>query len=755
MMRRFGLVLAVVCGWFLPTLALAQSAAPSEPTSESAIPRTIIALVEGGPDFRLRETRSHFMATMPLEQLGLIVEYHRADQPLPDLSDRSDVRGIFTWLAATTRPGAERLLSWYEQAVDLDKKLVIFGELGVSADPETGPLPTRRINRVMEHVGVHLGDAYAGYTAGTTYRIRDPKVWGFEHTPLLPPGFSEYSIVDPRVTSHLTLESAGPEPVHGDLIVTGPNGGFVAPFFAVEVDPPSNIRRWLINPFEFFRLAFATDDLPKPDTTTLAGRRMYYSHVDGDGWRSISEVKIDGEPASAARVLLERVVERFPELPVTIAPIAAELDPDWIDDPDARRIARAFFELPHVEAGSHTYSHPFRWSFFKDYDPKVEQEIVRRNGTGHDIHAGYAGLADQQEAAGLDEAQLDIGKYSLPRAFFTEPFDLDLEIAGSLDQIAEVGGKKVEVVQWSGDTSPFEGALAATREAGVPNINGGDTRFDSDYRSYGFVAPISVPVGDERQIYASMSNENTYTDLWTGRFFSYRHVLETIRNTELPIRVKPINLYYHSYSAEKIASTNALLQAHEAMRGRQIAPVTTSHFARIASGFYTTRLIPMGPRRWRVEDRGALQTLRFDRATDTAVDFAASSGVIGARPVHGNLYVALDPEVAVPVVALTDRAHPLDPDPAGRPYVFDSRWPVYALSSEGEAVTVSAQGFGPLSMTWVVPRAGSWRVRISQDGDTVWSETLEVGEDRRLTIEPGDEAEAAVEVRIRIERVGD
>jgi hypothetical protein len=129
--------------------------------------------------------------------------------------------------------------------------------------------------------------------------------------------------------------------------------------------------------------------------------------------------------------------------------------------------------------------------------------------------------------------------------------------------------------------------------------------------------------------------------------------------------------------------------------------------------------------------------------------------VIGARPVHGSLYVALDPEVDVPVVALTDRAHPLDPDPAGRPYLFDSRWPVYALSSEGEAVTVSAQGFGPLSMTWVVPRAGRWRVRISQDGDTVWSETLEVGEDRRLTIEPGDDAEAAVEARIRIERVGD
>ena len=746
MMRRLGLAIAVVFGCLLPGTVLAQP----------PVPRTVIALVEGSDDFRLRETRSHVLATMPLEQLGLVVEYHRADRPLPDLTDRSDVRGVFTWLAVTSRPGAERLLSWFERAVELDKKLVVFGELGVSADPETGPLPIRRINRLMEYLGVRLGGGYMAYTAEASYRIRDPKLWGFEYVPPLPPGFSEYTIVDPRVTSHLTLEAGGPEPFRGDLVVTGPNGGFIAPFFAAEIDPPSNIRRWLVNPFEFFRLAFATDDLPKPDTTTLAGRRIFYSHVDGDGWRSISEVRIDDAPASAARVLLERVVKPFSDLPVTIAPIGAELDPEWIDDADAREIARDFFDLPHVEAGSHTYSHPFKWSFFNDYDPASEQEIVRRSGTDHDIHEGYADLADAQETAGVDDAKLDIGVYSLPRAFLTKPFDLDLEITGSFDRIAAVGGKKVEVLQWSGDTSPFEAAIAATREAGVPNINGGDTRFDSDYRSYGFVAPISRPVGAERQVYASMSNENTYTDLWTGRFFAFRHVLQTIRNTELPLRVKPINIYYHSYSAEKVASTNALIQVHAAMRDREIAPVTTSDFARIAGGFYTARLIALGERRWRVEDRGALQTIRFDHASRTAVDFTASSGVLGARPSHGSLYVALDPEVEAPVIALADRGHPLDPDPSSRPYLFDSRWPMRALTQDGdEALSVSARGFGPLSMSWIVPRPGRWQVRISQDGDTVWSETIAVGDDRRLAVDAGSDAEATVEARIRIERVGD
>ena len=720
--------------------------------AQTPVPRTVIALVEGGPDFRLRETRSHVLATMPLEQLGLIVEYHRADRPLPDLSARSDVRGVFAWLTFPARPKALELLSWYERALDLGKKLVVFGDIGVFEDTETGALPVDRVNRLFERIGLNISGNYIAYTDGATYRTLNRKVWGFEYTPPLPPPFQEFTRVDPTAISHLTVEIAGTRPARSDLIVTGPHGGFVAPSYAAQIDPPSNIRRWLVNPFEFFRLAFATDDLPKPDTTTLVGRRIYYSHVDGDGWRSVSEVKLDDKPASAAKVLLERVVKEFPELPVTIAPIAAELDPAWIDDADARRVAHDFFSQPQVEGGSHTYSHPFKWSYFEHYDAESERAIVHRADRNQDIHQGYADLAESERVDG--EPDQDIGRYTLPRAFFSEPFDLNREIAGSVERIAEVGGKPVRVLQWSGDTSPFEAALAATRKAGIPNINGGDTRFDSDFRSYGFVAPMGMPVGSERQIYASMSNENTYTDLWTGRFFAYRHVLQTIERTELPIRVKPINLYYHSYSAEKIASTNALITVHEAMRGQDIAPVATSRFARIAEGFYTARFVPIGDRSWRIEGRGALQTLRFDHASLTAVDFARSSGVLGARPLHGSLYVALDPAVEGPVLALTDRAHPMDPDPSPHPYLLESRWPVEGVTADPTTLTATAQGFGPLSMTWVMPQTGRWRVRIDQEKETVLDRTVEIGDERHLLLAADDKVVATLPARIRIDRIG-
>lgn len=747
MTRYLGLALLCLGLGLQTTPVSAQDAVP--------LPRTIIAVVEGGTNFRLRDSRAHQLATMPLEQLGLVVEYHRVDRPLPSLDNREDVRGVLSWLSSPSRPDALGLLEWFERALDLEKKLVFLGELGITSDPETGPVPEHRINRLLARIGVRRNGRYVSYTAGARVAMRNPGIWGFEYTPPLPPPFQEQAVVDPAAISHLAVEIDGTEPARADLVVTGPAGGLIAPFYAVQVDPGSNIRQWIVDPFDFFRQAFSTDDLPKPDTTTLVGRRLFYSHVDGDGWRSVSEVKLDGQAASAARVMLERVTRRFPELPVTIAPIAAELDPDWIDDAEARDVARELFDLPHVEAGSHTYSHPFNWSYFETYDPAEERETVLRVGTDHDIHQGYADLVEAPEAGADGKPKADLGAYTLPRAFFTEPYDLDREIRGSLGRIADVGGKPVRILQWTGDTSPYEAAVAATREIGIPNINGGDTRFDSDYRSYGFVAPISVPVGSEWQIYASMSNENTYTDLWSDRFFGYRHVLQTIRRTEMPIRVKPINLYYHSYSAEKVAAANALIQVHEAVRDQEIAPIFTSEFAAIATGFYSTRLIPLGDRRWRVEDRGALQTLRFDRASPVAVDFARSSGVLGARPTHGSLYVALDPAVQAPVVALTDRKHPLDPDPATRPYLLHSRWPARDLRIADGQLTVAVAGFGALAMTWIVPDAGTWRVRVDQDGRTVWEDEIPVGTDRRLAFRIDDAIQARVDSLVSIDRIGD
>src|SRR5205823_2937249 len=99
-----------------------------------------------------------------------------------------------------------------------------------------------------------------------------------------------------------------------DLIVTSPRGGYIAAGYMVRTVERGGdeINQWQIDPFEFFRLAFGTDDLPKPDTTTIAGRRIYYSHIDGDGWNNFTQLEeYRRQPVLSARVVMDKAIKPY------------------------------------------------------------------------------------------------------------------------------------------------------------------------------------------------------------------------------------------------------------------------------------------------------------------------------------------------------------------------------------------------------------------------------------------------------------
>jgi hypothetical protein len=76
-------------------------------------------------------------------------------------------------------------------------------------------------------------------------------------------------------------------------------------------------------------------------------------------------------------------------------------------------------------------------------------------------------------------------------------------------------------------------------------------------------------------------------------------------------------------------------------------------------------------------DRGELQTVRFDGAEAVMLDLASSSGVLGQARLGDALYVALDPAVENPVVALQPVG--TEPAPTDHPYLIDSRWQIWDL----------------------------------------------------------------------------
>ncbi|MEG3639157.1 polysaccharide deacetylase family protein [Magnetococcus sp. PR-3] len=744
---RWLILMVLLSIWLLPIQAHAE------------LKRTILALYEERESDSIRWTLSHRLAEMPLNHLGLKVRYRPLRAPWPTAQEMADVRGILLWSEQDEMPDANGFLSWSNRMLAQGVRITLLGARPFLKDEQGKQVNPALVDQFWKQLGLEDRQDWRYVTFDTRIGTQNANMVGLErpYGGVLPP-YPTIRRRDPHVTVHLSVQRPAESDSHSHLITTGPNGGYVAAGYAFHSNSDGKRVQWHINPFAFFRHSFATDDLPKPDTTTLSGRRIYYSHVDGDGWRNPSEIKpFKDLSLLSSEVLLKEIIEKYQRLPVTIAPISGDLDPEWFGDKETQRIARALFAHPQVEAGSHTYSHPLDWSFFENADPAREapfrklyaspkgaylNQILTMLGVNKTQVVPYDSPRERQQLINQDknkqeQDRLRLKGYQVPRVYGVEPFSVDREVKGSIQQIAQFlpKGKKVKLYQWSGNTLPFEAAVRAVRNQGLGNLNGGDSRFDREFPSFAWVSPLGLQVGKERQIYSSNSNENTYTDLWTDRFFGFQYLVRTLYNTEMPWRIKPINVYYHMYSGQKLSSLNALKKNLDYALSQPIIPIHASHFTQVVDGFYESRLTALSPQRWQLTNHGAMQTLRMDHATFKQVDFTQSQGVVGQRHFHGSLYVHLDPANREPIVALKANTTPQAPPKATRPYLLQGRWQVQNLHlTSPEHFTFKAKGFGPSQLQWQFPHAVRCKVVVKNPQGQSWIHTLSSDAGERLFI---------------------
>lgn len=677
-------------------------------SSSEFLPRRIVAL-HHTLDETLKRHDMHTKAEMPLNWLGYVMDYHDFDEVLPqEAIDDPDVVGVLTWFEQGSMKDPDAYLDWALKMAEAGKKFIIFGDLGFLARNDGNPMvDPGKARRFMSYLGIRLGGDWTDITFDTEIIHRDPEYYDYERRMggHLPP----YELMQPRdraTRSLLTVRNrqSGDE---SSIVLISPNAVHVQGAWAYYKDPVYFQSQWYVNPFALFARLLDDGPKPVPDTTTLNGRRIYYSHIDGDGWRNVTLVQpYRKDQIYSARVIMDRAIKPYPDLPITVGPIAADLDSTWSGDEKAQQVARELFVLPQVEMAHHTYSHPFEWGFFEEYTKEKEAPFVRLYNNA-DLEAWGVELVKlgSRQVVSLKDA------YDQPRGFGSLPFDLEREFGPAADVVNRFAppGKKVEMVLWSGDTSPTERMIRASREAGLLNLNGGDSRYDPEFPSVTFVPPTGFRAGLEQQIYASNSNENTYTDLWSGRYFGFRDLVHTLRNTENPRRLKPINIYYHMYSGERTNALNGLLSNLEYVRTQKVAPVRASHFARIARGFFSARMQRDGSLAWIIHDRGALQTIRFDEADALMPDLGNSEGVLGFNRHQGSLYLALDPAVLAPRVALLENGRS-----PRTPYLVGSRWQISNLRRTDGVLQFQAHGYGDGEMVWEGVGGGEWKARVER-----------------------------------------
>jgi uncharacterized protein (TIGR01370 family) len=567
------------------------------------VPRRVLILYDPRETPRLMNAEAHRLLAMPLNYLGLIPEYRDAGGALPTTPLAGRYAGVVVWLAAGNNIHGNGLLPWLKAQTEAALPLALINHSGVPLD-RLAP----------------LGIAASGIArADIPYRIAERSVHaGFEIEPPLTTGAQPHIKAPPGAQVWLRLRQG--ETVIEPVAITDWGGYAMWPHAVAELPQELGLR-WVIDPFEFLLRALQIELMPTPDVTTENGHRLLTVHVDGDGFANRAE--FPGSPF-ASRVLLDDVLKRY-RLPTTVSVIQGEVAADGLYpelSPQLEPIARAMFVLPHVEIATHTYSHPFDWP----------------------------GLEADDDAEGLN---LPIPGYA---------FRPEVEIDGSVRYINEhlaPPGKATRVVLWSGDCDPGSDAVGRAYALGLGNMNGGETIMTATQPTLTEVAPLGIPKGDHFQVYAPNQNENVYTNLWSGPFYGYERVIETFELTGAPRRLKPVGIYYHTYSASKPAALDALHKVYRWALDQDLLPIHASEYIRKAQEFNRIVLTREGGG-WGIFNAVHLKTVRLPSALGYP-DLRHGSEIVGFSGAKDVRYVHLS---GAPYAALS-----LQTEFPGKPYL--------------------------------------------------------------------------------------
>ena len=528
------------------------------------------------------------LATM-IEYLGYIPDYvDMAKRPLP-LVDPSLHAGIISWTVSDAFY-TPTLTNWLESNLGVVPQLIL------------GELPNA--SKLLLKLGVESLNT----SPKAPYELAHFEPWLKGEATTAPAITKPYFLkLSKNATPLITINSADNLAVV-QAAKTKYGAVVVAPWLIDAL--PMEGSKWVIDPRTLLTKAMGLPPILVPDTTTLSGRRMLTIHIDGDGFTSVAHFA--GKPYSA-EVIRDEIIEHY-KLPLTSSVIQADIEQGGLHSkmsPKLEAIARDIFALPYVEVASHTYSHPYFWTALSG------RKKIDVDDTDYGFH-------------------LDVPGYN--------SISLKKEITDSIKYIDEKltpKNKKTVMMLWSGDATPGPKALELARDAGVLNVNGGNTDVNADNPSLTHVSPIGRPERDLLyQIYAPILNENVYTNLWHGPYYGFRRLTETFEITEKPYRLKPYTIYFHFYSAEVPAGLDALKHNIDYVLARPNTPVHLSDYAKIAKDFYFSAFAKNSDDDWLFSSK-SIRTLRIPSDFDVP-NVTQSTGISGVTQKGDYIHITDD-----------------------------------------------------------------------------------------------------------------
>lgn len=273
-------------------------------------PRVVIVLHDGGA-----AATPLVEAAPALRHLGLIVEAHDAADPLPELADRRDVRGVLIWLDDGAVGDAAGFTSWLRGVTRAGLPVVLMG----------------RTPEVEDRFGLFLALdlIYSRDERAYNYDLRaiekDPALieTGRRFDNLFPLADIVRPLVPETARPLLVLQRRNDSTDRTMPLIVTAKGAYAAEGYALWRSTDGRAAQWRIDPAAWFRLSFGLETVPVPDTATLNARRLFV----------LGLAPATASDREAAIATADTLAATRPERPISVMLDALPADPqDACDD---------------------------------------------------------------------------------------------------------------------------------------------------------------------------------------------------------------------------------------------------------------------------------------------------------------------------------------------------------------------------------------------------------------------------------------
>jgi hypothetical protein len=204
------------------------------------------------------------------------------------------------------------------------------------------------------------------------------------------------------------------------------------------------------------------------------------------------------------------------------------------------------------------------------------------------------------------------------------------------------------------------------------------------------VPPLGYMINDQLQVYAPIASEHVYTNSWQGPFYGFNRVIETMRLTDSPRRLKPMHIHYHFYSGSKMASINALKSVYDWSLKQEHRAVWVSEYGMKVNEFQRVTLSRHMNGAWDIRGLNMLRTLRLPTSSKWP-DMERSTGVVGFRDAHQGRYLHLLPEHGRVLLYTTS-------EPPLSPYLLHSNGKIEEWQKTADGIHLRVHAHTPLEM---------------------------------------------------------